>query len=69
MFTIHLIKALEHAVGREAIVVGKPLKAFFNQALQIIGMNAEKTIMIGDDIVGDVKGANGSHKGYSSANR
>jgi HAD superfamily hydrolase (TIGR01458 family) len=52
-----IIKALEHAVACEAIVVGKPSKAFFNQALQIIGMPAEKTIMIGDDIVGDVKGA------------
>ena len=31
---------------------------------EFIGMNAEKTIMIGDDIVGDVKGAQTTGMGY-----
>ncbi len=31
---------------------------------EFIGMNAEKTIMIGDDIVGDVKGAQTAGMGY-----
>lgn len=51
------IKALEHAIGRDAIVLGKPSKRFFNAALKLIDANAEDTFMIGDDIVGDIHGA------------
>lgn len=51
------IKALEHAAGCEAIVLGKPSKSFFQEALRVIGLDAKDTIMIGDDIRGDVKGA------------
>lgn len=51
------IKALEHATGAEAIVLGKPSKMFFQQALQILNVSAENAVMLGDDIRGDVKGA------------
>jgi HAD superfamily hydrolase (TIGR01458 family) len=51
------IKALEHAAACEAIVLGKPSKAFFQEALRMIGLDAKDTIMMGDDIRGDVKGA------------
>ena len=51
------IKALEHAAACEAIVLGKPSKTFFQEALQLIELDAKNTIMIGDDICGDVKGA------------
>ncbi|MBE9536677.1 MAG: TIGR01458 family HAD-type hydrolase [Proteobacteria bacterium] len=51
------VKALEHAAACEAIVLGKPSKAFFQEALKMLGVDAEDTIMIGDDICGDVKGA------------
>ena len=51
------IKALEHATACEAIVLGKPSKTFFQEALRMIGLDAKDTIMIGDDIRADVKGA------------
>lgn len=51
------MKALEYACGIEAEVVGKPSPEFFRSALQAIGVEAHQAIMIGDDIVGDVGGA------------
>ena len=51
------IKALEHASARQAVVVGKPAPAFFESALAKIGCEAGRTLMIGDDIVGDVDAA------------
>jgi ribonucleotide monophosphatase NagD (HAD superfamily) len=51
------IKALEHAAGCEAVVLGKPSPAFFAIALAQIGCTASETVMVGDDILGDVRGA------------
>lgn len=51
------MKALEYACGIEAEVVGKPSPEFFKSALQEMGVEAHEAIMIGDDIVGDVGGA------------
>jgi HAD superfamily hydrolase (TIGR01458 family) len=51
------IRALEIATGKQAIVVGKPERAFFVQALHAMGCRAEETIMVGDDILNDVDGA------------
>ncbi|XP_069316507.1 phospholysine phosphohistidine inorganic pyrophosphate phosphatase isoform X1 [Eulemur rufifrons] len=51
------MKALEYACGIEAEVVGKPSPEFFKAALQAIGVEAHQAVMIGDDIVGDVGGA------------
>ncbi|XP_003794121.1 phospholysine phosphohistidine inorganic pyrophosphate phosphatase [Otolemur garnettii] len=51
------MKALEYACGVEAEVVGKPSPEFFSAALRAIGVEAHQAIMIGDDIVGDVGGA------------
>jgi HAD superfamily hydrolase (TIGR01458 family) len=51
------IKALEHAAGCEAIVLGKPSPDFFAIALNIINCPANDTVMIGDDIGTDVQGA------------
>jgi phospholysine phosphohistidine inorganic pyrophosphate phosphatase len=51
------VKALEHATGREAVVVGKPSPTFFQQALTTLDSKAKDTVMIGDDIVADVRGA------------
>ncbi|KAM4851435.1 phospholysine phosphohistidine inorganic pyrophosphate phosphatase isoform 2-T2 [Thomomys bottae] len=51
------MKALEYACGVEAEVVGKPSPEFFNSALQAMGVEAHQAVMIGDDIVGDVGGA------------
>jgi HAD superfamily hydrolase (TIGR01458 family) len=51
------IKALEHAAGCKAIVLGKPSADFFSIALTTIRCQAANTVMIGDDIVGDVAAA------------
>jgi len=51
------VKALEHASGRKAIVLGKPSEAFYTSALDQLGSSADETIMIGDDIRGDIEGA------------
>ncbi|MCD8523465.1 MAG: TIGR01458 family HAD-type hydrolase [Saccharospirillaceae bacterium] len=51
------VKALEYATGREALVMGKPAASFFQQALVALNVAAEHTLMIGDDRIGDVLGA------------
>ncbi len=51
------VKALEHASGVEALVLGKPAAAFFQSALDMIGCTAQESVMIGDDIRGDVAAA------------
>ena len=51
------VKALEHAAACEALVVGKPARAFFDAALAKLRCDAANALMIGDDIVGDVGAA------------
>jgi len=51
------VKALEHAAGVEAVVLGKPAPGFFGEALALVGAGAGNVLMIGDDIVTDVGGA------------
>jgi HAD superfamily hydrolase (TIGR01458 family) len=51
------VRALEVASGKEATVLGKPDRAFFEQALLSIGVSAHESIMVGDDIENDVAGA------------
>ncbi|MDH3387065.1 MAG: TIGR01458 family HAD-type hydrolase [Gammaproteobacteria bacterium] len=51
------VKALEHAASCEAVVVGKPAPAFFEAALEMLGTSADRALMIGDDIAGDVDAA------------
>lgn len=48
--------ALEYAVSCEAIVMGKPSKAFFESALWD-DIPREETCMIGDDVLQDIQGA------------
>jgi HAD superfamily hydrolase (TIGR01458 family) len=51
------VKALEYASGQQAVVLGKPAEPFFTTALQLLGLSASKTLMIGDDIRGDIDAA------------
>jgi phospholysine phosphohistidine inorganic pyrophosphate phosphatase len=51
------VMALRHATGIEPVVLGKPAAPFFEAALQAVGSAAGETLMIGDDIRGDVGGA------------
>lgn len=50
-------KALEYACGATAEVIGKPTRAFYNHALREVGTTAAETLMVGDDIVTDIAGA------------
>ena len=49
-----MIKAFEYATGTSAVVTGKPAEAFFQAAVEILGV-AGNVIMIGDDIRGDIE--------------
>jgi len=49
--------ALEFATGRKATVVGKPSKDFFLTAVGDMGLSPGETVMVGDDVVSDVGGA------------
>ena len=51
------IHGLEYASGSEAVIIGKPSPAFFQVALDDMGLKKEEVLMIGDDIDSDVGGA------------
>lgn len=51
------VAALEHATGRQAIVLGKPAPDFFIAAADRLGLAPGSVLMIGDDIHADVGGA------------
>src|SRR6266849_2113130 len=51
------VYALELATGKHATVLGKPDRAFFEQALLSIGVKAAEAVMVGDDLESDVHGA------------
>ena len=51
------VTALEQASGVSPVVLGKPSPDFFAAAVTSLGVPAERTAMIGDDIVNDVLGA------------
>ncbi len=54
------VEAIEYACDIEAVITGKPAKAFFEQVLASIQLEANEVALIGDDIYGDIKGANDS---------
>ena len=51
------VAALEHATGKQATLVGKPTQTFFNLASHSFGCKPENLIMVGDDLINDIKGA------------
>lgn len=51
------VRALEYAAGTTALVLGKPSRDFFESALADLGASVSSTLMIGDDVVADVLGA------------
>jgi len=51
------VTALEYATGKTATVVGKPSEAFFDLALEDMGLRRDQVAMIGDDIMTDIGGA------------
>jgi len=52
-----IVAALEYATQTTATLVGKPDPAFFRSALDALGVRAQEAAMVGDDIEGDVGGA------------
>lgn len=55
--TAPFVVALEHATGRQAVVLGKPSREFFQAATRKLCLPAAELLMIGDDIRTDVEGA------------
>ncbi len=53
------VAALQHATGIEPVVLGKPAEPFFVAALAALDAAPRDTLMIGDDIRGDIGGAQG----------
>lgn len=51
------VAALEYAVDREAVVVGKPSAAFFELAAASTGIAMESLAVVGDDVDTDIGGA------------
>ena len=51
------LPGLERAAGVTAEVTGKPAAAFFNTALDAVGVPGEHAVMVGDDIENDVLAA------------
>lgn len=51
------VKGLEFSAGVEAEIVGKPARAFFEAALTELQVGAEEAILVGDDLLDDIGGA------------
>lgn len=51
------VAGLEYATGTEAVVAGKPSATMFDAALADMGIEADRAVMVGDDIRQDVGGA------------
>jgi HAD superfamily hydrolase (TIGR01458 family) len=51
------IAGLEEAADVTAAICGKPAPAYFASALTDVGVEPERAVMVGDDIVNDIRGA------------
>lgn len=51
------VSALQYATGYDPVVLGKPAQPFYQAALQTLSLPANQVFMIGDDIRGDIDGA------------
>jgi len=54
------VAGLEEATGRRAAICGKPAAAYFEEALRLLGVSADRAVMVGDDVENDVLGAQGA---------
>jgi HAD superfamily hydrolase (TIGR01458 family) len=54
------VRALEYAAGTTALVTGKPDQAFYETAVDGLGLAASDVVMVGDDIRSDIEGAQGA---------
>lgn len=51
------VAGLEYATGTKAVVIGKPMPAFFELGVASLGLPKHEVAMVGDDIDSDVGGA------------
>ena len=51
------LPGLERALGRTAVITGKPAPQFFAAGLEALGLPAERAAMVGDDLDSDVLAA------------
>ena len=51
------VKAVEYASNKNSILMGKPEKNFFELAIKDMGILKTSVLMVGDDILSDIKGA------------
>jgi len=51
------VTGLEYTSGKQATVIGKPEKPFFELAIASMNLRPSEIIMIGDDIYNDIRGA------------
>lgn len=51
------LMGLERALGREAVITGKPAPQFFEAGLRAVGLPAARVAMVGDDLENDVLAA------------
>jgi 4-nitrophenyl phosphatase len=49
---------LQTSTGQKPLVIGKPEAPMYEMALKILGSTASETLMIGDNLVTDIDGAN-----------
>jgi len=54
------VAALEFASGVEARVLGKPSRSFFEVACEMLGVDARRVLVVGDDAFTDGRGAGGA---------
>jgi len=52
--------ALEFACSKQAVVCGKPDQQFFKAGWESMNLKSEDVVMVGDDIISDVGGAQGA---------
>jgi HAD superfamily hydrolase (TIGR01458 family) len=51
------VAAIEYATNRQATVCGKPEPGFYRAAVELLGVSGREVAMVGDDLWGDVQGA------------
>jgi HAD superfamily hydrolase (TIGR01458 family) len=51
------VHAIEWAADCQAVIMGKPSEAFYQQVVKSLGCPAEHCVMVGDDVLSDVQGA------------
>ncbi len=54
------VAALEYVSGKEALVIGKPAPAFFQQAIEALERDRDEVAIVGDDIDSDIGGGQAS---------